>query len=310
MSYIEDERKKAIEFRNEIFKDPGGGLYKKRDRKFVLKDPALNLWAGVREDVIDYFKRNKIPFWDKGCEPTGHLLSSQIACLNHLYFIRQRKDIATEILKGIDENVKTALTLENGYDSGYVDFEVIGTTNYLGEKVHTRGANSTSVDALMLGELLNGQRKLFFIEWKYVEAYTRTSKAEGESGTTRLGIYGPKLSSIHSPLKEVDQVGLFTEPYYQLMRQTLLASEMIRAHEYGADSYLHLHVIPKDNKELKNVNTAMGRLEGSGLEDTWKTVLKSPDLYRVIDPMDFLRPEHNCIDCISHLAYLRQRYWT
>lgn len=309
MYYKELQRKKVIEFRDEIFKDPGGGIFKKFDREFVLKDPSLNLWAGIREDAINYFKRNNIPFWDSVKEPTGHLLSSQMACINHLYFLRQRRDVCTAILRAINSNVKTALRIENGFDSGYVDFEVIGEKNYLGEKLHTRGANSTSVDALMLGELQDGSRKLFFIEWKYVESYTKTSKAEGESGKTRIQTYKPLLDRPDCPIKVCDIDGLFTEPYYQLMRQTLLAHEMIKAKEYGADSYLHLHIIPKENKELKEVNTAAGKLSGNNLEDTWKNVLKNPDLYKPLDPGEFLKPASLCEDCLAPMAYLKKRYW-
>jgi hypothetical protein len=309
MSYKEQQRKRATGLRDEVFKDPGGGQFKSLDREFVLKDPSLNLWAGIREDAIDYFKRNNIPFWDSGNEPTGHLLSSQIACINHLFFVRQRGDIATSILKGVDNNVKIALKMDNGLDSGYVDFEVIGSKNYLGEKLHTRGANSTSVDAVMLAELNNGTRKLYFIEWKYVESYNKTSKAEGESGKTRQNIYSPLLNQPDCPIKTSNIEGLFTEPYYQLMRQTLLAHQMIKAREYQADSYFHIHVIPKDNKELKDINTADGKLKGNKLEDTWKNVLKSPDLYKTIDPSDFLNPAHTCLDCIAPMTYLKQRYW-
>ncbi|OEU80443.1 MAG: hypothetical protein BA865_04050 [Desulfobacterales bacterium S5133MH4] len=55
---------------------------------------------------MDYFERNHITWWmgDKKNEPTGHLLSSQVACINHLYFARQRKDVATAILKSVDSS--------------------------------------------------------------------------------------------------------------------------------------------------------------------------------------------------------------
>ena len=309
MKYIEQQRSRAIGFRDEIFKDPGGGLFKKIDRTFVLKDPALNIWAGVREDAIWYFNRNNIPFWDAGKEPTGHLLSSQISCINHLYFVRQRQDIATAILKGIDKNVRTALVMNESQDSGYVEFEVIGERNYLGEKLHTRGANSTSIDAMMLAELNNGLRKLFFIEWKYVESYSRTSKATGHSGSTRIKTYWPLLSKSDCPIKNANTEGLFTEPYYQLMRQTLLAHEMTKERECKADKYIHLHIIPAENKELKNINTAAGKLMGSDLEETWKNLLKSPELYRAVDPKDFLEPARHCTDTISPFTYLEKRYW-
>lgn len=306
MSYIETQRLKAVGLRDELFKDPGGGIFKKFEREFVLKDPSLNVFAGIRDDVVAYFNKYSIPFWDSGKEPTGHLLSSQIACINHLFFLRQREDISTAILQGIDPDVKTALRV----DEGFVEFEVIGEKNHLGEKGHTRGANSTSVDAVMLAELQNGKRKLFFIEWKYVEQYKHSpSKALGESGQTRLRIYSPLLKKPDSPLKDTNLEGLYTEPFYQLMRQTLLANEMVKANEYGASDYLHLHVIPTENKELKEVNTALGKLEGSTLQDTWTTVLKSPHRYKAVDPKDFLEPVKNCLDTKTVINYLEQRYW-
>lgn len=98
MSYREDQRRKAVQIRDALFRDPGSGVFYGKERDFVLKDPSLNLWDGVREDAKEYFKQCSIPWW-KGStdDPTGHLLSSQVACLNHLYYARQRKDIATAL---------------------------------------------------------------------------------------------------------------------------------------------------------------------------------------------------------------------
>lgn len=84
---------------------------------------------------------------------------------------------------------------------------------------------------------------------------------------------------------------------------------MAKAKEYGAELYLHLHVIPKENKELKEVNTAAGKLKGENLEETWKNVLRSPELYKAIDPEDFLTPAQECNDVIAPLSYLARRYW-
>ena len=49
MDYLETQRQKAVGLRDGIFKDPGGGVFKKSEREFVLKEPALNIFAGVRE---------------------------------------------------------------------------------------------------------------------------------------------------------------------------------------------------------------------------------------------------------------------
>ena len=78
------------------------------------------------------------------------------------------------------------------------------------------------------------------------------------------------------------------------MRQTLLAHEMIKAKEYGATDYQHLHIIPKENKELKEVNTADGKLDGTNLQEIWISLLKSPEKYKVMDPKDFISPAKKC----------------
>jgi hypothetical protein len=144
MSYREDQRRRAVSSRDALFKDPGTGLFFGKQRDFVLKDPSLNLWAGIRDDAKHYFSTNRIAWW-KGSEadPTGHLLSSQVACVNHLYWLRQRRDLATAVLKGIEPTICDALPI----DTGYVAFEYIGSRQYLKEPAFTRGANCTSVDA-------------------------------------------------------------------------------------------------------------------------------------------------------------------
>jgi len=148
MSYLEMQRQKAIQNRDRIFRDPGGGIYRSKPREFVLQNPCLNLWAGIREDALKYFEKHLIPWWMGGKEnlPSGHLLSSQIACINHLYFLRQRPDAATAVLQGISDKFESAELV----DDGLVAFEVVGDKNYLGERSHTRGANATSIDAVDL----------------------------------------------------------------------------------------------------------------------------------------------------------------
>jgi len=117
------------------------------------------------------------------------------------------------------------------------------------------------------------------------------------------------LSDENCPIKPANLGGLFTEPFYQLMRQTLLANEMIKAMEYGATEFQHLHIIPANNKELKGVNTAAGKLLGQELEDTWKNILKQPERYKAVDPKDFMLPVKNCLDTKTILNYLEERYW-
>ena len=306
MSYYKKQLKKVLHLRDEIFGDTGNGLFKNKPWPFVLQNATLNLYPSVRNEAIEYFKKYSIPFWNSVQDgPTGHLLSSQVACINHLFFLIDKPDYATSVLKGIDPFVETALPIT---DTGYVDFEVIGQRNYLGEKSHTRGANSTSIDAVMLSQLKNGVKKLYFIEWKYTESYTPASKAEGDSGATRLGIYTPLLSCQDCPISVIDIKALFVEPYYQLMRQTLLAHQMVKAREYGATDYLHIHAIPKSNFNLKGRNTSAS-LPGNDLDSTWRSVLKEPEKYKAVDPQDLLSPVKQFSEAKHIVQYLSKRYW-
>jgi hypothetical protein len=57
---------------------------------------------------------------------------------------------------------------------------------------------------------------------------------------------------------------LFYNPYYQLMRQTLLGWKMTKLDEYDCDEYINLHIIPHGNTKLReNTTTPMD----------WKNIL-------------------------------------
>jgi len=301
MSYREQERRRVINIRESLFKDPGNGVFFGKKRDFVLSEPALNLWEGIREDAQQYFKRNKIPWWEGNKnDPTGHLLSSQVACLNHLYYLRQRKDLATAILAGIDSEITNALIV----DDGYVEFEFIGTNKYLSEKSWTKGANCTSIDAAMIGKNKKGKKKLFLIEWKYTEYYTSESKYNNK----RAKVYDDLIKNSCSPFNDTQVEKFYYEPFYQLMRQTLLGWKLAENMDHGCSDYQHIHVIPKENKELLN-NITSPYLEGDNISEAWKSILKNPEKYITISPQEFLSPCSKIIDSKSLLLYLKMRYW-
>ena len=300
-AYREAQRKKAIDLRDEMFKDPGDGMFAGKKRDFVLNDPILNLWAGIRYDAIDYFKSNAIAWWHGADdEPTGHLLSSQISCVNHLYALRQRIDLATAVLKRIDRRITSAKVVDNGF----VEFEINGQKNYLNERSHTRGVNSTSVDAVMVGEKESGKNILFLIEWKYTEEYTPESKYIPE----RYNIYNPFLLEQSCPIKTDSFEKLYYEPYYQLMRQTLLGWKMTEEGEYDCDEYIYLHIIPINNKELR-LRITSSNLAGQDMSDAWKRVLVNSEKYKVFSPEELFEPLKYEKDVQSLLNYLKKRYW-
>lgn len=304
MTYREDQRQKAVQIRDAMFRDPGSGTFYGKERDFVLKDPSLNLWDGIREDAKEYFKQYEISWWmGSADDPTGHLLSSQVACLNHLYYFRQRKDIATAILKRLKPEIVEALVV----GSGFVEFEYIGEKQYLKEKAFTRGANCTSVDAVMLGVTSQGERTLFLIEWKYTEMYGGDDLYIDE----RAKVYDSLITHRDGPFASgIDQKAFYFEPFYQMMRQTLLGWLFEQHRELDCDACMNIHVIPRGNTELtRSITSPLLRDLGRDLHDVWTKVLKQPKKYLQVDPSSLLEGVKSIADTRSWLTYLQRRYW-
>jgi hypothetical protein len=302
MSYRDEQEEKAVELRDKLFQDPGGGIFRGRAYPFVLQNSQKNLWDKIRDESISYFKEYDIK-WHHG-KPIGHLLSSNIACVNHLFFLRQHRDLATAVLKSIDSRIVSAELIEGGY----VAFEINGKENYLDEEKHTRGVSSTCVDAVMIGKKNDGNNILVLIEWKYTEAYSPKNRHRPAHDKS----YKPLLETTDCPIRteqitENNFEALYYEPFFQLMRQTLLGWKMVEA-EDDCDEYIHLHVIPKGNDKLRNKITSP-KLTGKDMSDAWKNLLKEPDRYRVISPDDFLSPLTTEKKAEEFLKYLKTRYW-
>jgi len=312
MNYRETEREKVERIRDDFFKDPGRGIFEKAPRPFVLINPKKNLWTKIRKEAIDYFKTNKIVWWPGSEEPSGHLLSSQISCVNHLFFLRNDKKTALKILKNINADF---IEVCPDFENGYVGFEVVSKNSYLNEvsegKIQTRGANCTSVDAMMTGILKNGKKIQVLIEWKYTEFYPKSDKSAGSSGLTRKKRYDTLITDNKSPINcTVDISNLYYEPFYQIMRQTLLSWQMTKnkANELDADDWLHLDIIPENNLTLRYQVSAPDLIQ-TGIEQAWKSQLKEPYKYNVITPQMFLKPILFDTKYRSLINYLNTRYW-
>jgi len=307
VTYYTKQKQKAESLFESLFHDPGNGFYRGKNRSFILSDPLNNLWSDIRHEALTYFNDQDITWWGSGNQPTNHPLSSQIACINYLYPIRQREDMATALLRVIDPDIDKAVPL----DTGYVEFEMTGKEKLGGERILKRGANCTSIDAMMLGETKSSSRILFLIEWKYVEDYRgQKSKRDTDGGDTRFENYKDLLGKSDCPVIHPRKEDLFYEPFYQLMRQTLLGWEMVKRNdfEYGAADWRHVHAIPRDNLELRNTVTSPN-LGGDTLEAAWKQCLKEPEKYIVIDPGDWFQSLKGLPDVKAWLGYLEKRYW-
>ena len=302
MTFRERERLRLISERDRIFKDPGFGIFSGMPREFVLRDPAANLWEGIRDDAVEYFARNGISWWgEEGDEPTGHLLSSQVACLNHLYAIRQRPDLANAVLRAIDAEVLEAEVV----DDGYVEFEFIGEHSYLGERPFSRGKYCTSIDAFMIGRIFGGGPRAFLIEWKYAEL----CRGENKYKDVRADRYDDLITAEELPFVNIEPRALYFEPFYQLMRQTLLGWQIAEHKDHGCTSYRHVHVVPEANEEFHQNITSPG-LNGGSVSEAWTAILKRPDLYVSTTPTKFMQPVVNQRDTKALINYLQRRYWS
>ena len=292
----------------------GGGRFMGKPRPFVLKKVEKNLYAPIQAKVLKYFKENRIDWW-RGKRPSGHTLSSQIACLNHLAPIMNNATAVLAIINGIRDEFTEVLPINCDKNPAYIAFEVVSRKDHLNEKYSSRGSNCTSVDALIVAKHKSGRIYLIPIEWKYTESYPTFDKSiEGEmksKGLERQRRYNQLIddSTQLVSLEKYEGSIYYQEPFYQLMRQTLWAEQIIVHRDtevLQADDYWHVHVVPTDNDTLLNRKY---KVSGIGMEDTWRSILKDQSKYTIVAPSTLLKPLTFEIDYYSLVEYLKVRYW-
>jgi hypothetical protein len=269
-----------------------------------------SLFPDLRPSALAYFEKHGIAWWGGGPTPTESAISSQLACINHLEPARLDGDLALSLARNVVPDAVEVLPVE---DSGFVAYEWVGARDYLGERgwsPDSRGKNITSVDALIAARTATKAVSLIVIEWKYTENY-RPDRALAIStkGTSRVATYERLLEHPDCPIKLGEHERLFYDPFYQLMRQTLLAWRMVEHGEFGASGWQHVHVIPADNLALRNTVTAPG-LTGSDMSSAWRSVLKEPERYHVLTPTDLVPSVSATSTQAEWRMWLRERYGT
>lgn len=283
-----------------------------RTSKIIDDEQAeKNLFRDIRQQALEYFELNHIDWWKLNSEGpnavSGVLLSSQVACLNHLFSIRLDKDAVLSMINGLEPvfvDVKP-LPFDAMDTQGYISFEVVSNKNVLGEKVGkeiTRGALCTSIDALVWAIDENNNDWILPIEWKYTEAYENCDLSAGAKGRTRLGIYSKLIDDSQHliSLPEYAKSLYFKEPIYQLMRQMLNIEYMLRCCEYGWPNdarILQIDVIPDGNVELREQARP------------YVDLLKDPNEYCLISPKKLFEPIIDIAKYQDLCAYLNKRYW-
>lgn len=316
--FLEEKKREQAailkEYRASLFDNAKDiGYSKKNDEWFdyLIKpqDSAKNLYKGIRKEAIEYFKKYGIVWWqclNKSYEPTGHMVSSQIHCLNHLFALRKGDNVdeTKQIIKTIIEKatklkIKEVLQCPLDSDGGYITFEfVYKNRTLLHEKHETRGANCTSIDALVFVETEENKSVLIPIEWKYTESYDKKKKADEDVVNEQ---YKDLASRPYSNLNGWKDE-YYYDPLYEFARQTLLMEQIIHENPMGslhdkADDYVHIIVRPNDNTEIC-----------TDIQN-FKKDLKNKDKVIEIDPQNLLSPMRDNKKYEDLINYLQTRYW-
>ena len=280
------------------------GKIETKSFKFILKpsNSKNNLFACIRDNALDYFDKHKISWWrqeEDGYFPPGHLVSSQIHCLNHLFALRT-DDKAVKVIIEKATGMKFDKVLPSIIDKdpkSFISFEfVLDNDKLLGENDEGwgRGTLCTSIDAMILAEK-EGAKWLIPIEWKYTEKYDREDKTNRE----RLQRYKHLIEMserLQTPDDGIAHSVYFIEPNYELMRQTLLCERLV-AKDYAVN-FFHINIIPKGNTELREA-----------VENEFMQMLTKEAKFKIIDPQALLSPLKGNDNYEELLSYLETRYW-
>jgi hypothetical protein len=296
-------------------------MWRGRSYDVLLPDWTENIYSPVRSATLEYFVSKKISWQTM----RGHVLSSQICCLNFLMPFATRPDALAALLAPVfPGKVITPMPIEgegSPQTPMYLAFEWTGRGNYLGEApkgaVLQRGANSTSVDAMVLLDV-EGTREMLLIEWKYTEKYgaplrdqprVRDDGTSTSSNAVRLLRYEGKLFDPAGPLKIDPSLGmadLFWEPFYQFARQQMLALQLENHREEGAKRVSILHLAPRDNIAFQRITAPKLIKDNETACVRWRSLLAKPDRFdsRYIDDLfaAFEAADHGMQDWASYIA--------
>jgi hypothetical protein len=267
----------------------GGRLY---DFCLPVGYAALSLLPEVREQAAALFAELGVP-WHAGIDggPSNHLLSSQVQCVNAMGQMVADPD---RIVRAFGPILGTA-GVDQIEPGRWLTFEYIGPEDYLHEAVdrlRVRGARCTSVDAAFVQRTHEGDRELILVEWKYTERYGPRT-VDRAKDAMRLERYGPLLAATDGPILAdvLPFEELLQEPFYQLVRQQLLAHELEKARAHGADHVRVVHVTPAGNSAYdESLHGTLAPRLGTTVKEVWQRLMRHPDRFVPLDSAVFLDP--------------------
>ncbi|MBK1624591.1 hypothetical protein CKO32_13580 [Afifella marina DSM 2698] len=314
-SFAASEKQSQSAYFRERFPDRIG--YRGYDFWLTPGGERLNLAPMIRTKAAAYFSERRIT-WHLAAD---HALSSQACCLNFLMPLAERPEVLSRLVSlALDIPQPHMLPVEAGPEGRpwYVAFEWIDG-DYLNESRsvakgsgtggRTRGANCTSADACLAFQH-QGRRETLLIEWKYTERYGAPLDPTGHDVRTMR--YGALAFAPQGPIRSDLGLSLddfFYEPFYQLLRQQMLAFQMQKAREEGAERVRVLHIAPSANLALRKVTSPALRPFGKDAFAVFSGLLQTPSDFVSCSTEALFRP---LIDELGPddpwASYLDQRY--
>ncbi len=293
MSFINDEKERYAKLKSVLFSPEAqpDGTYNKKSYPFCLADgySQENLNESFRDEAIEYFKERKITWHDgidldgiKHCLPSCHLCCSQTMCVNTLFPMTTDPELFKNVFQVYFPEMKEAIPFhtDQSLSDGsypYICFEFVGEkTHFEGEKKWPqRGANCTSLDFAFFFRRYDGKKQLVLGEWKYTEKYkSHKLPPKNEINQTRWDTYKDDFKIWKTDKPDIPTYeNYFVEPFYQLMRQSVLADKMQREKEMDADIVVHLHISPKANREFSDTFTSpIFSKYGNTILEAWRSI--------------------------------------
>lgn len=156
-----------------------------------------------------------------------------------------------------------------------------------------------------------GRTHLLLIEWKYTERYGQPLNPgpEGAANATRRGRYSDIFLSPAGPIRADAGVTLddfFYEPFYQMLRQQMLAFQIER-HDTTIDRARVLHLSPSRNLPLHKVTSRTLRRFGDDAFKVFGALLTDDRDFKAMSIEDAFAPLAGWPEA-KWYAWLRGRY--
>lgn len=316
MNFVEEHRRLAADWKRASASLPLEALGKapyvtksggRTDMQFEFCLPpelsVHNLLPATRDRVLALFAELGIP-WHAGVGdgPSNHLLSSQVQCANAMGAMVDDRD---RIVRAFGDalQIEQVREIEPGR---YLTFEYIGPKDYLSEGRRgrrVRGAHCTSVDAAFRYRSRDGAEELALVEWKYTESYLSRRKPDPTGDLTRTQRYAALYEAGRAVRPRVDLEVLFQEPFYQLLRQQLLARELELDPDLGLDAVRVLHVVDPGNSDYaRSVLDSRLQALGPTVHAVWAAFVCDPAKFIPVDPCIFLDPGVTSADYVHRYS--------